>query len=70
VKQPTALSFVEAVSIWMMLVRASDGDSQALDQLTGTPGKRATFYAAVPLKRGAMLEEIADAIMFLDSSKS
>jgi NAD(P)-dependent dehydrogenase (short-subunit alcohol dehydrogenase family) len=41
-----------------------------LDQQTGTPGKKATFYAAVPLKRGAMPEEIADAIMFLASNKS
>jgi NAD(P)-dependent dehydrogenase (short-subunit alcohol dehydrogenase family) len=41
-----------------------------LDQMTGTPVKKATFYAAVLLKHGVMPEEIADAIMFLASSKS
>jgi NAD(P)-dependent dehydrogenase (short-subunit alcohol dehydrogenase family) len=41
-----------------------------LERLTGTPDKKATFYAAVPLKRGARPEEIADAIVFLASEKS
>jgi NAD(P)-dependent dehydrogenase (short-subunit alcohol dehydrogenase family) len=41
-----------------------------LDRLTGTLEKKATFYAAVPLKRGAKPEEIADAIVFLASSKA
>jgi NAD(P)-dependent dehydrogenase (short-subunit alcohol dehydrogenase family) len=41
-----------------------------LDRLTGTPDKKAAFFDAVPLKRGAMPEEIADAIVFLASSKA
>jgi NAD(P)-dependent dehydrogenase (short-subunit alcohol dehydrogenase family) len=41
-----------------------------LDRLTGTLEKKAAFYAAVPLKRGAKPEEIADAIVFLASSKA
>jgi NAD(P)-dependent dehydrogenase (short-subunit alcohol dehydrogenase family) len=41
-----------------------------LDRLTGTPDKKAAFYAAVPLKRGAKPEEIADAIVFLASDKA
>jgi NAD(P)-dependent dehydrogenase (short-subunit alcohol dehydrogenase family) len=41
-----------------------------LDRLTGTPDKKAAFYAAVPLKRGAKPEEIADAIAFLASDKA
>ena len=41
-----------------------------LDRLTGTPEKKAAFYAAVPLKRGAKPEEIADAIVFLASDKA
>jgi NAD(P)-dependent dehydrogenase (short-subunit alcohol dehydrogenase family) len=40
-----------------------------LDRLTGTPDKKAAFDA-VPLKRGAMPQEIADAIVFLASSKA
>jgi NAD(P)-dependent dehydrogenase (short-subunit alcohol dehydrogenase family) len=41
-----------------------------LDRLTGSPDKKAAFYAAVPLKRGAHPAEIADAIVFLASDKA
>jgi len=41
-----------------------------LDRLTGTPDKKAALYAAVPLKRSAKPEEIADAIVFLASDKA
>jgi NAD(P)-dependent dehydrogenase (short-subunit alcohol dehydrogenase family) len=42
-----------------------------LDRLTGgTPEKKSAFYAAVPLKRGAKPEEIADAIVFLASENA
>jgi NAD(P)-dependent dehydrogenase (short-subunit alcohol dehydrogenase family) len=41
-----------------------------LDRLTGTPEKKAAFYASVPLKRGAKPEEIADAVVFLGSDKA
>jgi len=46
----------------------SDRDAM-LDRLTGTPDKKAAFYAAIPLKRGAKPEEIADAVVFLASDK-
>jgi NAD(P)-dependent dehydrogenase (short-subunit alcohol dehydrogenase family) len=45
-------------------------DTAMLDRLTGTPDKKAAFYAAIPLKRGAKPEEIADAIVFLASGKA
>jgi NAD(P)-dependent dehydrogenase (short-subunit alcohol dehydrogenase family) len=45
-------------------------ETAMLDRLTGTPEKKAAFFAAVPLKRGAKPEEIADAIVFLASSKA
>jgi NAD(P)-dependent dehydrogenase (short-subunit alcohol dehydrogenase family) len=45
-------------------------DTAMLDRLTGTPDKKAAFYAAIPLKRGAKPEEIADAIVFLASNKA
>jgi NAD(P)-dependent dehydrogenase (short-subunit alcohol dehydrogenase family) len=45
-------------------------DTAMLDRLTGTPEKKAAFYAAVPLKRGARPEEIADAVTFLGSPKA
>jgi NAD(P)-dependent dehydrogenase (short-subunit alcohol dehydrogenase family) len=45
-------------------------DTAMLDRLAGTPDKKATFYAAIPLKRGAKPEEIADAIVFVASNKA
>ncbi len=45
-------------------------ETAMLDRLTGTPDKKAQFYAAVPFKRGAKPEEIADAIVFLASDKA
>src|SRR5271163_1151005 len=45
-------------------------ETAMLDRLTGTPDKKAAFYAAIPLKRGAKPEEIADAIVFLASGKA
>ena len=45
-------------------------DTAMLDRLTGAPEKKAAFYAAVPMKRGASPAEIADAIVFVGSSKS
>jgi NAD(P)-dependent dehydrogenase (short-subunit alcohol dehydrogenase family) len=45
-------------------------DTAMLDRLTGSAEKKAAFYAAVPMKRGALPAEIADAIVFVASSKS
>ncbi|MBC9881499.1 glucose 1-dehydrogenase [Bradyrhizobium sp. INPA01-394B] len=45
-------------------------DTAMLDRLTGSPEKKAAFYAAVPLKRGARPEEIADAITFVASERA
>jgi NAD(P)-dependent dehydrogenase (short-subunit alcohol dehydrogenase family) len=45
-------------------------ETAMLDRLTGTPDKKAAFYNAVPLKRGAKPEEIADAIEFLASDRA
>jgi NAD(P)-dependent dehydrogenase (short-subunit alcohol dehydrogenase family) len=45
-------------------------DTAMLDRLTGSPDKKAAFYAAVPLKRGAMPEEIAEAVSFVASENA
>jgi NAD(P)-dependent dehydrogenase (short-subunit alcohol dehydrogenase family) len=45
-------------------------DTAMLDRLTGSPDKKAAFYAAVPLKRGARPEEIAEAVTFVASEKA
>jgi NAD(P)-dependent dehydrogenase (short-subunit alcohol dehydrogenase family) len=42
----------------------------AADKLADAADKKAAFVAAVPLKRGAKPEEIADAITFLASAKA
>jgi NAD(P)-dependent dehydrogenase (short-subunit alcohol dehydrogenase family) len=45
-------------------------ETAMLDRLTGSPERKAAFYAAVPLQRGGRAEEIADAIVFLASAKA
>jgi NAD(P)-dependent dehydrogenase (short-subunit alcohol dehydrogenase family) len=45
-------------------------DTAMLDRLTGSPDKKAAFYAAVPLKRGARPEEIAEAVTFVASERA
>lgn len=45
-------------------------DTAMLSRLTGSDEKKAAFYAAIPLKRGARPEEIADAIVFVASGKA
>jgi NAD(P)-dependent dehydrogenase (short-subunit alcohol dehydrogenase family) len=45
-------------------------DTGMLDRLTGSPERKAAFYAAVPLKRGGRPEEVADAIVFVASDKA
>jgi len=45
-------------------------DTAMLDRLTGSPDKKAAFYASVPLKRGGTPQEIADAILFVASDKA
>ena len=45
-------------------------ETAMLDRLTGSPEKKAAFFAAVPLKRGASPDEIADAVVFVASGKA
>ena len=45
-------------------------DTAMLDRLTGSPEKKAAFYAAVPLKRGARPDEIANAVLFVGSEQA
>jgi NAD(P)-dependent dehydrogenase (short-subunit alcohol dehydrogenase family) len=63
---------LEAAAFGVRVNAVAPGPTETgmLDRLTGTPDKKAAFYAAVPLRRGARPEEIADAIVFLASSKA
>jgi NAD(P)-dependent dehydrogenase (short-subunit alcohol dehydrogenase family) len=45
-------------------------ETAMLDRLTGSADKKAAFFAAVPLKRGATPGEIADAVVFVASGKA
>jgi NAD(P)-dependent dehydrogenase (short-subunit alcohol dehydrogenase family) len=69
----TKSAALEAAAFGVRVNAVAPGPTETgmLDRLTGgTPGKKAAFYAAVPLKRGAKPEEIADAIVFLASGKA
>ena len=45
-------------------------ETAMLDRLTGSAEKKAAFFAAVPLKRGALPAEIAEAVVFVASDKA
>jgi NAD(P)-dependent dehydrogenase (short-subunit alcohol dehydrogenase family) len=45
-------------------------ETAMLDRLTGSAEKKAVFFAAVPLKRGASPAEIAEAVVFVASDKA
>jgi NAD(P)-dependent dehydrogenase (short-subunit alcohol dehydrogenase family) len=45
-------------------------DTEMLARLSGSPERKAAFYASVPLRRGAIPQEIADAIVFVASDKA
>jgi NAD(P)-dependent dehydrogenase (short-subunit alcohol dehydrogenase family) len=68
----TKSAALEAAAFGVRVNAVAPGPTETamLDRLTGTPDRKAAFYAAVPLKRGAKPEEIADAIVFLTSDKA
>ena len=69
----TKSAALEAAAFGVRVNAVAPGPTETgmLVRLTGgAPDKKAAFYAAVPLKRGAKPEEIADAIVFLASGKA
>jgi NAD(P)-dependent dehydrogenase (short-subunit alcohol dehydrogenase family) len=68
----TKSAALEAAAFGVCVNAVAPGPTETamLDRLTGTPDTKAVFYAAVPLKRGAKPEEIADAVAFLGSAKA
>jgi NAD(P)-dependent dehydrogenase (short-subunit alcohol dehydrogenase family) len=68
----TKSAALEAASFGVRVNAVAPGptDTGMLDRLTGSPEKKAAFYAAIPLKRGATPGEIADAIVFVASEKA
>jgi NAD(P)-dependent dehydrogenase (short-subunit alcohol dehydrogenase family) len=68
----TKSAALEAAAFGVRVNAIAPGPTETamLDRLTGSPDKKAAFYAAVPLKRGARPEEIADAVTFIASEKA
>jgi NAD(P)-dependent dehydrogenase (short-subunit alcohol dehydrogenase family) len=68
----TKAAALEAAAFGVRVNAVAPGPTETgmLDRLTGSAEKKATFYAAVPLKRGGKPEEIADAILFVASDKA
>src|SRR5882724_2431812 len=68
----TKSAAIEAAEFGVRVNAVAPGPTETamLDRLTGSPEKKAAFYAAVPMKRGASPAEIADAIVFLASDKA
>jgi NAD(P)-dependent dehydrogenase (short-subunit alcohol dehydrogenase family) len=59
-----------AYGIRVNAVAPGPTETAMFDRLTGSAEKKAVFYAAVPLKRGASPAEIADAVVFVASGKA
>ncbi len=68
----TKSAALEAAAFGVRVNAVAPGPTETgmLDRLTGSAEKKAAFYAAVPLRRGARPEEIADAILFLGSPRA
>jgi NAD(P)-dependent dehydrogenase (short-subunit alcohol dehydrogenase family) len=68
----TKSAALEAAAFGVRVNAVAPGPTETamLDRLTGSPDKKAVFYAAVPLKRGATPEEIANAVTFVASAKA
>src|SRR5712672_4017633 len=62
----TKSAALEAAPLGIRVNAVAPGPTETamLDRLTGTPDKKSAFYAAIPLKRSAKPEEIADAVVF------
>lgn len=68
----TKSAALEAAAFGVRVNAIAPGPTETamLDRLTGSPDKKAAFYAAVPLKRGARPEEIAEAVTFVASERA
>src|SRR3984957_11280688 len=68
----TKSAAIEAAAYGVRVNAVAPGPTETamLDRLTGPAEKKAAFFAAVPLKRGASSAEIADAIVFVASGKA
>jgi NAD(P)-dependent dehydrogenase (short-subunit alcohol dehydrogenase family) len=63
---------IEAAAFGVRVNAVATGPTETamLERLTGSPDRKAIFFAAVPMKRAATPKEIADAILFVASDKA
>jgi NAD(P)-dependent dehydrogenase (short-subunit alcohol dehydrogenase family) len=68
----TKSAALEAAAYGVRVNAVAPGPTETamLDRLTGSAEKKAAFFSAVPLKRGALSTEIADAVVFVASAKA
>lgn len=68
----TKSAAIEAAAHGVRVNAVAPGPTETgmLDRLTGSPEKKAAFYAAIPLKRGGTAQEVADTIQFVASRKA
>jgi NAD(P)-dependent dehydrogenase (short-subunit alcohol dehydrogenase family) len=68
----TKSAAIEAATFGVRVNAVAPGPTETamLERLTGSPDRKAAFFASVPMKRGATPEEIADAILFVASDRA
>jgi NAD(P)-dependent dehydrogenase (short-subunit alcohol dehydrogenase family) len=68
----TKSAALEAAAFGVRVNAVAPGPTETamLDRLTGSAERKAAFVAAVPLKRGALPGEIANAVIFVASDKA
>jgi NAD(P)-dependent dehydrogenase (short-subunit alcohol dehydrogenase family) len=68
----TKCAAIEAADFGVRVNAVAPGPTQTamLDRLAASPDRKAAFFAAVPLKRGATPEEVANAIVFVASDQA
>ena len=68
----TKSAAIEAAAYDVRVNAVAPGPTETgmLDRLAGSTDKKAAFYAAVPLKRGASPSEIADTVVFVASARA
>jgi NAD(P)-dependent dehydrogenase (short-subunit alcohol dehydrogenase family) len=64
-----ALEYAES-GVRINVVAPGPTETGMLNRFTGTPENKAALISRVPMKRIAQPEEIADAILFLESNKA
>ena len=68
----TKSAAIEAAAYGIRVNAVAPGPTETamLDRLTGSPEKKAAFYAVILLKRGRTAQEVSDAIQFVASDKA